>query len=291
MIRVVIIGTGFPDWSKAIFAGAPVWARLSEVGEVVQIPSAARWTGLPAGGPDDRTVVIPLMEEDVRDCIRHPELKSLALLPTERALLTLYDKARFSQHMLEQGLGEFQPELFRHTHELKFPVALKRTTLNAGSGIARADNLAQFSRLSTLPQFAGKSVLACEWIEGRVEYVTHAVVVQGHIRWHQSFEYGLEPGQVLRRGSSGRNIRPIEVSAQALRMFEAVLLPLNYCGICNIDFKLTPQGRLKIFEINPRLGGSLLRTEHIEFLTKALRTLLDPGLYPTQHHPTATLKG
>lgn len=291
MIRVVIIGKGFPDWAKAIFAGAPVWARLNEVGEVVQIPSAAHWPGVSAGAPDERIVVVPLMEEDVRDCIRHPELKSLALLPTELALLTLYDKARFSQHMVALGLCKFQPELYRYTHELKFPVALKRTTLNAGSGIARADDLVAFARLRTLPQFAGQSVLASEWIEGRVEYVTHAVVVQGRIRWHQSFEYVLEPGQDIRRGSSMPHIRPVKVSVRALRVFEAVLLPLNYSGMCNIDFKLSPQGRLKIFEINPRFGGSLLREEHLEFLTQALLTLLDPGLYPARQRPSTTFTG
>ena len=268
-----------------------MWAGLQKVGDVLQIPAASHWTDLPAAGPQDRTVVIPLMEHDVRDCIRNPELRPMALLPTELALLTLHDKANFARHMLAQGLGEYQPEVYRHTHELKFPVALKRTRLNAGVGIARVDNLAQFSRLRTLPQFAGHSVLACEWIEGRVEYVTHAVVVQGRIRWHQSFEYGLEPGQILRRGSSVRNIRPVQVSAHALRVFEAALLPLNYNGMCNIDFKLTPQGRLKIFEINPRLGGSLLRAEYTELLTKALRTLLDPGLYPAQHRPSTTLAG
>jgi hypothetical protein len=280
MIRVVIIGTGFPDWAQALFAGAPVWARLDQVREVVQLPSVGHWAGLPADSLGDRTLVIPLMEQDVLACIRHPQIKSLALLPTEQALLTLRDKAKFAHYVLTQGLGEFQPVLYRHTHALKFPVAIKRTDLHAGNGIARADSLVQFLDLLGKRPFAGETVLATEWIEGGQEYVTHAVVVRGRIRWHQSFEYRLEPGQVLRRGSAGRHVRPIIVPNDVLRVFEALLSPLDYSGICNIDFKLTPERRLKIFEVNPRLGGSLLRREYLGFLTQAFQALLDPDLYP-----------
>ena len=291
MIRIVIIGKGFPDWEAALFAGAPVWANLNNVREVIHLASAALWPGVSAAAPEDRTVVIPLMEQDVLACIRHTELKSLALVPSDHALMTLYDKARFAQHMRELGLGEFHPEVYRHTHALKFPVALKRTNLCAGNGIARVDNLAQFSALLAQPQFAGETVLATEWIEGSLEYVTHAVVLHGRIRWHQTFEYGLEPGQLVRRGSAGRHVRAMTIPVDALRVFEALFLPLNYSGICNIDFKLTTERRLKIFEINPRLGGSLLRSEHLRFLTRAFQILLDASLYPAKPWDRAVLAG
>jgi carbamoylphosphate synthase large subunit len=55
--------------------------------------------------------------------------------------------------------------------------------------------------------------------------------------------------------------------------FEAVLAPLNYRGPCVIDYKLA-DGRVQIFEINPRLGGTLLLKSNAGQLRQALGHIL-----------------
>jgi len=64
------------------------------------------------------------------------------------------------------------------------------------------------------------------------------------------------------------------ISADLLSIFQGILKPLNFNGPCNIDFKLTPQGKLKIFEINPRLGGSLMHEENGDLLKDAINHIL-----------------
>ena len=55
-----------------------------------------------------------------------------------------------------------------------------------------------------------------------------------------------------------------------------MLAPLNYRGPCVIDYKLA-DGRVQIFEINPRLGGTLLLDAHARLLREALAHILSPA--------------
>ena len=52
-----------------------------------------------------------------------------------------------------------------------------------------------------------------------------------------------------------------------------MLAPLNYRGPCVIDYKLA-DGRVQIFEINPRLGGTLLLKSNAGLLREALGHIL-----------------
>jgi carbamoylphosphate synthase large subunit len=56
-------------------------------------------------------------------------------------------------------------------------------------------------------------------------------------------------------------------------IFESIIKHLNYSGPCNIDFKLI-NGTPKIFEINPRLGGSLMVSENLSALTQILKIII-----------------
>ena len=56
----------------------------------------------------------------------------------------------------------------------------------------------------------------------------------------------------------------------AVPQIEAVLRPLAFSGPCNVDYKRTADGRLQIFEINPRLGGALLLKSNAGLLRQAL---------------------
>ena len=59
-----------------------------------------------------------------------------------------------------------------------------------------------------------------------------------------------------------------------VRQIEAVLAPLAYNGPCNLDYKLDPDGKIRVFEINPRLGGSLMMPQHGEELRQALACIV-----------------
>ena len=59
---------------------------------------------------------------------------------------------------------------------------------------------------------------------------------------------------------------------------EALLRPLDYDGPVNVDFKRRADGRICILEVNPRLGGSLMRPENARDLRAALREIVSHGV-------------
>jgi len=69
-------------------------------------------------------------------------------------------------------------------------------------------------------------------------------------------------------------MRRVTLDQNHLRQFVHCLKPLKYSGPCNIDFKINPEGSLKILEINPRLGGSLMQKENRDLLKEAIDQIL-----------------
>ena len=62
--------------------------------------------------------------------------------------------------------------------------------------------------------------------------------------------------------------------AEVLEQFDTVLAPLGYRDPCVIDYKIAGEGRVQIFEINPRLGGTLLLKSNAGLLREALGHML-----------------
>ena len=60
-----------------------------------------------------------------------------------------------------------------------------------------------------------------------------------------------------------------------IRQIEAILLPLAFSGPCNVYYKLSSDGRVQIFEINPRLGGTLMLPAQAEHLRAAMACIIE----------------
>jgi carbamoylphosphate synthase large subunit len=75
-------------------------------------------------------------------------------------------------------------------------------------------------------------------------------------------------------------ITPHVASPDDIASFERLLLPLGYDGPATVDYRRRPDGRLAVFEINPRFGGSLMRPAHEDDLVMSLRTVLDNATPP-----------
>ena len=66
----------------------------------------------------------------------------------------------------------------------------------------------------------------------------------------------------------------IESNPDTLKVFDQIMLQTNYSGPCNIDFSYD-SSNLKIFEINPRFGGSLMKAENMTLLAQALKAIIN----------------
>lgn len=265
---VVIWGLHSPDWMHALAPEAPVWKAIPQVQAVLQfsrheqyVPLGIRW--------GRRIVVIPLMESHIAERPTH----YAALVPTMRALDIFSDKARFSNYVESHGLAAFCPTTYGSIEDTTFPCVIKRTNLNAGQGVEIAASVEQARTLGSREPFVGHPYVVQAMVPCTVQYVVHCVCSEGRIIWHVVYAYDLGEHQIL-RANYLYALRRATISEPLLREVEAFLAPLAYSGPCSVDCTWRDDGRLVVFEINPRLGGSLMRPENTGDLASCLSSII-----------------
>lgn len=267
-ILVVIWGVHSADWMTALAQEAPVWKALPEVVAVLHRgPPAERVPRRHTRGR--RTVVIPLMEAHIAQRPKH----YAALVPTREALAILADKTRFANYVRARSLAHLCPTTYASIETATFPCVIKRLDLNTGEGVEVAATPVRAQELLANAPFAGHPFVLQERVSFETEYVVHCVCRRGRILWHAAYAYDF-PEQQIRKAGAHCTIRRTTVPESLLGELESILLPLEYSGPCNVDFILDADGRLKIFEINPRLGGSLMRPENLPDLTACLAAII-----------------
>ncbi len=93
--------------------------------------------------------------------------------------------------------------------------------------------------------------------------------------WSCSFATDTGSPIAIKREDNAVCRQAIATPAPVLRQIEAVLLPLAFSGLCNVDYKLSADGRMQIFEINPRLGGTLMLPAQAMELRAALACIIE----------------
>ena len=269
-VRVVVYGTHSADWMDALAPKAAVWSGMAgEIADVVHVDGPRRmipWLG--AWGR--RTVLLPLMEDHVASRPR----RYAALVPSPTALATLRDKAAFAAYARSHSLAGMVPAIYPTLDDAVFPCVIKRTDLNSGQGVEVAETREQAERLLAGEPFLGRACLFQALVVKSVEYVAHCVCKEGRMLWHRVYASEPPTGATIRRSAPAWRHRPASVSGRVLESLESFLTPLAYSGPCNIDFAIDAGGRVIVFEINPRLGGSLMLSENVDDLRECLSCIL-----------------
>jgi hypothetical protein len=269
-IRVVIFGEATPNTIHVLGPDSSIWKEMDYVKEVLMIPHC------PSIPPHEfpvsplKTVFIPLFEKDAIT----PPMNFYSLYPSHKNLSVLSNKKNFYSHMKHLGFAHLCPEHYEIKSPIKFPCVLKRVDLKGSDGVQFVASREQLSCLMESTAWRGHSVVLQKFIEGKKDYVSHLICRDGKIIWHTSFEYGLCEQNPIRSLTNMEYLRLYTPERNILLQFEACLIQLGYSGPCNIDYKLTEDGKLKIFEINPRLGGSLLLPECKNYLKEAIKNLI-----------------
>jgi predicted ATP-grasp superfamily ATP-dependent carboligase len=269
-VRVVIYGEHSPDWMAALGPGAPVWSRMGHVTDVVVVPdhpvariaTRLRWNA--------RTVIIPLMETHTR----HRPRRHASLVPDDRALRILSDKAAFADYLSHIGRSNLAPRTFANHADATYPCVLKRIDLNGGHGVVVVHSREALAARLNDDMWRGRPFVLQSFVAGGPEYVAHCVARNGRVLWHRAYAYEVDPRAAIRTPGNTGASHPVALAPHHLAQIESLLLPLAYSGPCNIDYKLSDAGDIVVFEINPRLGGSLMQPDKIDDLHGALSCII-----------------
>jgi predicted ATP-grasp superfamily ATP-dependent carboligase len=273
-VRVIIYGEHSPDWMAALGPDAPVWSRMPNVGDVVVVPdhpvariaTRLRWSA--------RTVVIPLMETHTR----HRPRRYASLVPDDRALRILSDKAAFADYLSQIGRSNLAPRTFANHADATYPCVLKRVDLNGGHGVVVVHSREELAARLNDDMWRGRPFVLQSYIPGGPEYVAHCVARNGRVLWHRAYAYEVDPRVAIRTPGNTGASHPAPLAPCHLAQIESLLLPLAYSGPCNIDYKLSDTGDIVVFEINPRLGGSLMQPDKIDDLHAALSCIIGEAM-------------
>lgn len=264
---VVIFGTHTPDWTRALHPRAPVWNKVHGVRRVVHDETSSG-NILSYKAPRQRCIIIPLLETHAMRCPRNCR----TALPTPQAISILGDKLSFARFAITHKLEHFIPVYFEGSREVTYPCVIKRTNLNGSVGVQLVNSSEERVYIEQQHPWRNEPCVLQEFIAAEREYTAHLFVKGGTVLWSTAYAYEAPP---LGQGAVHRQLCPASFNSDDIRVIQQFLLPLSYTGPCNVDYTFRKDGRIAIFEINPRIGGSLLRDEHVDDLATMLQHIID----------------
>ncbi|WP_417456014.1 hypothetical protein [Kordiimonas sp.] len=186
------------------------------------------------------------------------------LLPREETISLCNDKVAFNRFLLAGGFGAHVPDLGAG---VCFPYVLKRPIDEWGQSTVLIQDVEDEEKYSA--SLKPEAHFKQAYIRGNREYACHLLVVGGRITFARTIEFGFSKDHfVFGKWAEPDTLKEINHS-HFYPLFSAILEQLGYQGFCCFDYKLDAEGQPKIFELNPRVGGSLRH-----FINNALNAYL-----------------
>jgi D-ala D-ala ligase C-terminus len=267
--RVLFYGIPYADWN-APMADPALWQQIGDVGEVVRLPALWLAPAVLARIFDGRTVVIPAK---IAHASRLPRGFD-SLSPDAPSIHALDNKIRFAAYMLANSLQDHLPTVYAGPADAVYPCVVKRADMSSSWGVVIVQSAVQAEALLQSAMFFGKQTLLQELVPGTIEHATYCVVRGGKILWHCTFVTEVSESNIIKAEDNVTRRWTIATEPSVVAQIEKVLAPLSYSGPCNLDYKIASDGTVRIFEINPRLGGSLMLPQYKDELRRALACIV-----------------
>lgn len=194
-------------------------------------------------------LVVPLRIDQIAPARAADPDGRRSALPTARLVEVCDDKLLFNQHLAALGFADMLPALLPDP-PADYPYIRKARRGDYGAGIRVVH--APGEDQPPIPDSFCQAAVA-----GTEEYVLHLLRIGGAIRYSLSYRYDMDRDLAVRGAADRpRATVPVEPGA-AFDPCVAILDALDYEGTCCFNYKWDA-GRLRILELNPRFGGSLV---------------------------------
>jgi len=211
-------------------------------------------------------LIIPLMEHHMLDLYKH---NIPACMPDQKTILIFMCKKKFAEYVSLHGLDSYTPKTYHRLADcVGQTLIVKPPNLNAGSGAYITNTVIEsgFEKgaFRAFSSSVFKTHIVQEYIFSNVEYCAYVVADKGLIQYICVYQTTFDSDKFIKRGVDAKmvaNMKKIDLDKKFIDIIQLFLLPVSYTGVCNIDFKII-NDNIKIFEINPRLGGGLMFDIH-----------------------------
>jgi len=186
---------------------------------------------------------------------------SLIPIPSPESYLICHDKGLFYQHMKKNNMSMFIPEYAKNSD---YPYLLKKRIDSFGRNTLYIEN--ESSEMEIIRNIEMKEYIKQKYISGNIEYSTHILMINSKIVYHLTVKHIFDTSKPI-FGKDLPTKREL-CSTIYIDIFVKILNSIKFNGLCCIDYKVV-NNRPTIFEINPRMGGSLTPYLFI-FIQKAI---------------------
>ncbi len=200
-------------------------------------------------------VVIPLYEKDIHVLNnRFSKYAYKYLIASNDVVDFCNDKMRFNEFLIKNGFKNNIPEIL--PRDAGFPYILKKNFDEWGLNSHIIDSAEKGSTLSHLTTH--KDYFKQEYISGADEHTTHFIFTGNKLQYYKTFKFTFPKSSFIKGLESPpfKTAVIVPVETEHAYVFEKLLQTINYNGVGCFDYKIQ-NGIAKIFELNPRVGGSL----------------------------------
>jgi predicted ATP-grasp superfamily ATP-dependent carboligase len=154
--------------------------------------------------------------------------------------------------MTVNGFAEYIPKVY---DDYVFPCIVKHNKSWYGRSTYIVNSPRDIPKEINLDEYS-----ICEIIEGKTEYATHIFANNGEILMDLTIQHSFDK-PIFVHGVTKKPMSSHEIptNSSSLNVFKEIVKTSGYSGIMCVDYKIV-NNIPKIFEINPRVGGSLTRS-------------------------------
>jgi len=176
-----------------------------------------------------------------------------AIVPSDYCIDLCNNKFNFYKFLIDNNFNDFVPVVNCHQ---KFPYILKKNIGEFGLGTIIINN--ENDERENIKKINSEKYFTQEYINGKEEYTAHIICVNNKIIYFRVLMFVFSETCFV-KGKYFEPERVVIVNHEKYKkLFEDILFIMDYHGICCFNYKVC-DGNVKIFEINPRFGGSLTR--------------------------------
>jgi carbamoylphosphate synthase large subunit len=222
-------------------------------------------------GKNYKNHILPLSEPHILE-LRNANINGI--MTTPEIINIFSNKKAFDQYIINNNLSEYVPKSYSYNDYSDKLVIVKPPCGGSSVGM-------YLSNINDLQPTIFQNYLVQEYIKEPTEFTGNLVVQDGHILYGFAYYRYYGDRNYIKHDSQDFTVQyTAPISQKYLDIFEKFLLPVKYTGVCNIDFKLCgPEEKIKVFEINPRLGGSLFFDNHYGDLATMVLKLIHLDLH------------
>lgn len=172
----------------------------------------------------------------------------------------LNNKAKFTQYFINNDLTKYIPKTYviksdkiNYEQQINYPCIYKPCIGSLGSNIRiiKDNNDLNFD--------LGNNYIIQEYIQNKNEYVGNFIVHNGKIIYSIILKETFDD-DLYYKNFSAKNYDIINITNNVSETFNTIFTKLNYTGMACADYKII-NDKVIIFEINPRFGATIIKTE------------------------------